>query len=278
MSWDCSVSNAENLTVGSPFVLSCSGAPVSLDQQKLVITTVEGDPLTLHLLEAKKFSPEGMDGLVTGYRPIAATDMTFLLTDGAGRVELQKVTYTVKSVIKDPKQEPYPGYPPWVMSFPLWLWLGLLAIWLIVVGLIIRFVYVRSRDAKLFKAALAYRTNRSAMDEYFKDVRAVEKKLETQMISEAGLVAELEQILRLYLTRQFGIPAHAWSLGRTLKYLQRNQQRLFRIEGIRIKSTIAEIEKSKSTQLSKKDISQLMRMIAAMAEGIHSFDKKGSRP
>lgn len=274
--WNCHVTGADDLTVGTEFVLTCSGSEVPFAGDGVFVMTASGDPFQLKLLRIVKGSGTELEAIVTSYRPGDGSSQSYLLTDGRQQVELKNVSFIVKSVIQG-QQEPYPRFPPWVMTLPIWFWLGFASAVLVSLAAALWKLHIRKENKKLMAEALSYKTNRPAVDEFYKELRQLEKLAEKEQLSVTSQVSEFEKIFRLYLTRHFEIPAHVWSFNRSWKELKRSHPKLVRKEGARFETAIMEMAKVKSVTLSEKDLKQLIQMISKVIEAIQMFEKQNAR-
>jgi hypothetical protein len=276
LSWDCKVNGTEDLTVGTPFGLQCSGPEVPFSGNGFLIMSGNADPFQLRLLKIVNGGKNQIEAVATSYRPGDASKQTFFLTDGKEKVELKNISFTVKSVIQS-KQEPFPKQPPWVMSFPMWFWLMIVAFCLLSFAGVLWRLHALKERKRLMKEAKSYKTNRPAIDEYYKELRQLERRTEKEQLSLPIQTAEFEKIFRNYLTRQFEVPAHVWSLAKVWSEIQGGHIKLLKKEGPKLNNAMTEVAKVKSIALSEKDLQQLIQMVSKVIEAIQKFEKQNQR-
>lgn len=276
MKWACVTEGAtKTLTVGDPFEIKCSGPSVELaNSDALRIVRPDGDLYTLRLLEVKELTGASLQAIVTSYRPASVTNQNFLLTDSKVQVELEGLSFEVQSVIKDQKQEPYPSFPFWEVGFPLWFWLSMAAVFVGSLAAVFWLLERKLRERQLMTEVQALRTSRAPIDEYHKDLRAIDRRIEKEPQHIQILIAEYDRAFRTFLARQFGIPAHAWKTKKTLAVIAKNHRKLFKREGGRLAKCLNELDASAGAGFGPAELRQLIGFGSSLVEAIQVFEKQ----
>ena len=206
------------MTVGRKLLLKCQGEPVFFARNKLVVLNGENAPAMIQLLEVRRLDEKSGDFVVTSYKAGKHEVNGLRLTDGDLIAELGGETIVVESVIKakDGKPpEPYGAYGPIQLQWPLFMWIVLAAA---VVGALI-FLGVRlwkhTQRRKMLEELKKFDTALSPFDQFNLELRKLKRNLEFSNFKEttsyAEMVSLIEKSMRLYLLREWRLPAHEWS-------------------------------------------------------------------
>lgn len=271
-----------NLTVGEKFILKCSGQFPSLKTDSLKILdpqVSDKNPVPiLSLLQVLESQDGGVELLVTGYR-VGQYDLEGLsLTDDSQVLALSGVNWEVLSVIQqeDPQKptEPYPTYPFWSMSYPLWFYIILAILVAFCLGApFLIYKKIKARR-KAFEDMKQYLNVLVPLDNFYKEIRKIEKQLEIKSISVATAILEIKNQLNLYITRELQLPAFAWPLQKTLKELKSQNLRLHKVLSPKLLQLYKEFEKSNP---SEKDIAFFMTESQKLVEFIDLESNKKKR-
>lgn len=217
-SWACQVSDlpSQGLTVGAPFVLKCAGEEVpGFDSQALSLELPKPDRYRLRILENRAANSSGVELVVTSYVPGDTNLQDVILTDGAHRVGLTGVQYTVMSVIPQGEQpKPFPPEPPVGLMWPMSA-MAVIGAFFVALILLIAYLFQRRRSKRKFQTWLrAAQTPLSPFDQLSKDLRLVVKER-----NPAAHITELERMTRVFLARTLAEPVMNASSKKILKVL-----------------------------------------------------------
>jgi hypothetical protein len=279
--WNCQTRALEipldELTVGDPFALECSGDAIAPLGPGTKIGFVEAeDAYRLHLLQVEESTATGFRGVVTSYKPGVWEKKEFTVTDGSSGFYADGEGLQVKSVI-DPQSPPDGFFGPWgavPVVVPWWTW-GLLAV--AVVGLaggiwlgLRRWTLQRQLEMEMgdnrtplrpffeHRSPLIDCLNMlpvpalSPLNQMSKDYRKLARfygqarQGEGAVCSSQDMVRALEEVFRTYLVREFHVPAHRWNDSQVCARLARKHRRFWRDEGRSVENLFKELRRMRS--------------------------------
>jgi hypothetical protein len=205
--WHCNLKGAEQLTVGVPFEMNCSGdIPVKWSASPKIVLPEKEQPYALVILNTKKLDATAAEFNVTSYRTGEfKPDYVRVMTADTG-FEVSGVAWKVQSVLKQGEQaKPFGPYGPFYLPLPMWIWI---AVTLLVATLSSAlWLWVRRiQDRRRLTEDLARHMNvLTPSAQLHKDLRALSRKLihalDTGPAGEWN--ASLDQSIRIYLLREF---------------------------------------------------------------------------
>lgn len=275
------------LTVGSKFVLSCQGdIAVKWGEGLPRVSFGEGEKakagqFTLQVLKVIRQDPQAADFIVTSYKAGEHAPEFFRILSGDSGFEAVNAKWKVQSVIKaeqQPPPQPYPSFGPWNLSLPVWFWALLL---ILLAGAAVS-VFVRVRKARqrrrMLEGLKLHRTALAPIHQYYKDSRKLRNRMnQVKTAEEFGpLAQDLNKEFRLYVLREFEVPALEWSNRAILGDLSRRHRAVYRKAGEPLKKTLRELERLQSQKnLSLQDLEQMHRMSLDTAERLESAREAG---
>lgn len=300
--WHCEVSQMdqplESLTVGDRFRLSCEGPEITpLGPQASIEFVEKDDAYKLALLKIETSEKNKFVGQLTAYKPDKMEKKEFNIRDGSSGFHADGIDLKITSVI-NPQQPPGGPFGPWgpfELSYPLWLWFTFGFALIIMVTAIWLFLRRLSRAAQLraemtsnqlplrpfyqhsppLNAAITLIpvTALSPLNQLTKDLRKLAKYFGAVRgtlageISPAQMGQALEEIFRLFLVRQFKVPAHAWSPSKVLRAIRRRQPKIWRDEGPRMERLFSELKRLRegASALSSQEYEQISEMMQTLA-------------
>ncbi|KHD88282.1 MAG: hypothetical protein OM95_09005 [Bdellovibrio sp. ArHS] len=259
--------NDNQLTVGREFILVCDGDfPKDLAQDKLQFNLKPTEKYQIHLLGFEFRNPTQADVKVTAYKAGNFQYQDLQLTDGTVTLSLGPVQYQVESVLEKQvpgqppvKQEPFGPIGPAVLSVPTLYWallasiLGLL--FLMIVGKLYRVIQRRNMLEKLKEHDSAM----SPLGQFHQNLRRLQRmntvffggKADPNHIPEA-IVATYE-MLKLFLTRRYQMPAMEWSDRLILKDLKKYHRSVYNEYGSDLKNLLKEYSRAIQDQEQLKE-------------------------
>ncbi len=277
VNWTCDFKGPKDITVGTVFQLLCNGPVVDLNFNNLNFILPIEDKYKIKLLGANQ-SKEGLgEFLVTSYKTGEYENEILILTDGVNTVRLGPMSWTVQSVL-DPKTESkmFPPYAPLTLEYPFWLWVILVASFLVPIIIGLKSYKYRRQRRKIREELEKKNQSQSPFHVLHKEFRKLDRQIFHKEILLDQYVAELNRLLRCYIIHELTLPIDDWKTGDILFEIKRNHMSFFKKEGIKIKRMFNEIERALNSQtpLTNKDIEQMKGMCFLRAEEIFHFSNK----
>lgn len=256
--------NENELTVGREFLLVCDGDfPKDIAQDKLHFNLKPEEKYKIHLLGFEFRSPTQADVKVTAYQAGSIQFQELQLTDGSHTLSLGAIHYDVQSVLPKPepgqgqvKQEPYGPVGPASLSVPLLYW-GILAgffvfLFLVLITKVLRIVQRRNMLERLKEHDSAL----SPLAQFHQSMRRLQR-VNTVFFGGAATkediaqcLTETGQMLKLYLTRRYQMPALEWSDRLILKDLKKYNPKIFAEFGDELQKLLKEYQRGQQDQAS----------------------------
>jgi hypothetical protein len=257
------------LTVGDLFKVECASSSLVLNPSKLKFLTKK--PYQLQILKSET-QPDGrLQLLVTSYQVGEFKSERLQLTDGVSKADIHGVEFKVESVIdkNNPPKGPYGPYGGYVLPLPGFYFWGLL--FLFVFGiLILGFKLLRQYQRRRLIQGLKKHDSRLGPQT---QLHLRFRQLERQNLAESGQmakhVAEVEDIFRLFIIRQFKIPAYNWSDRLILNDFEKRFAFLGSEAAKELSVLLRESRKARSlVNPQTKDIEQIVRKIKRWADQV----------
>lgn len=275
--WTCSIEKPEQVTVGDKFKLTCGGESLPAFNGPVKIKFAQPEhEFSLEVLETIRNESTGGDFIVTGYKPGKFENVEGMkLTDGKTSITISPQTWEVISIIPKDQQapQPFPSYGPFVLSWPLWLWV-LLAL---VVGALLfvsfRFIKRRRDLAKLKEKLREHTSSLGAFGQFNKDIRVLTRKVSVGLKQKVNkeYVDELNQIFRYYFVREFWVPAQEWTSRETLNEIKRSHFKLYQEYKLKLVQVFREMDRAVASDgVNGEDFEQLVNMSRDLIDGVYS--------
>lgn len=272
------------LTVGDRFAIHCEGPVPELDLKALELKLDEKDHYSLKLFGVEK-TPSGLDLAVTSYR-VGAHDLKAVqLLDPENSLVLGDLRFTVASVQnpEQPRDKPYGPMGP--LGFFPWLMVILGVSLLIALAIPPILIWLRRRARQKLLAVIDRQPFQyPPFQEFHRVLRQTQRRhlfLADPAISApaedlGAALREMEKNFRVYLSRQFRMPALQWPTSRTLQALKRETNLPLEVRQD-VAQALQEMEKAQSqvARLAGKDLYQILRLLRKASEGIESHGRKG---
>jgi hypothetical protein len=264
------------LTVGARFGMKCHGEiAVAWDASKphLAFATPD-ESYTLQILKVIRQDPNDAQYEVTSYKPgDHAPEYLRVLQGGPGGekgFEVAHPKWTVKSVLKPNEQnQPYGSFGPWRLSLPLWFIILICVVSLAVIGFVVRRVRKYQQRRRMLEELDRHRTAMPPLHQFYRDARLLSRRMHTAKdpVEFKQLSEDLNREFRLFVLRQFRIPAFDWSNRSIVKDLRQRHRKVYRASGIPLRKTLRELDHLRSrNEITAKDIEQMYRMSLDTAE------------
>ncbi len=281
--WECKLTTEQGsppaeATVGTKLLLKCAGPTVpdwkASPQLKFPVPEQE---FSLAIIQAKKSTVNDGEWIVAGYKPGQHKPEWIDITDGTTTVRARNLEWTLGSVIEKKqgeKTEPYPAIGPIFLFWPMWVWISLG----VVVLLIATLIYRRVKKQKARKALLARLAAKGTILTPYAEFHKTLRQLTRQHPDKPEeYVKQLDDSFRYFLTREFVVPADEWPISTVLKDLKKRHKSLFKSVGPDLSSLLREFKRATaSAKVSLNDAEQLQELSRKVVDRIHA--EKGARP
>ncbi len=270
----------QQLTVGDKFLLICDGAmPAPLKDEAYFQFTDEEQKYTLHILKVQDSLPNNFKLVVTSYKPGDYTGQVLTISDGTTTVKTNELSWRVSSIL-DPSQEPKPfaSQGPFIISYPLWLWVALAAIIIAVSTFIGIFVYRKKKRQKLKAQLETYATMLPPFSQFSRDMRAARRIIEYLKSPghAAEMIKKLDEDFRLYLIRELKVPALQVSDSELLAEIKHENPLVYKKHRKELRRILSEFTNAKAdlNRVKVKDCEDLSFLSRQVAEKIHDVKRK----
>lgn len=277
----------DGLTVGAKFGWKCHGdLAVQWPSQAIPKVTFAKpeDVHSLAILKVVRQDPNDVQYVVTAYKAgeHAPEYARVLLASGTGTevgFEATAPKWTVKSVLNpQTPAQPYGPLGPWQLSLPLWFIIGAILFLIILAVSIYRKVRKYNQRRRMLEDLKRHSTAMRPLHQFYRDARQLRRRLNNvKEPSELGLIsADLDREFRLYIVREFQIPALEWSTQAILKDLRQRHRKTYQGAGEPLRRTLRELSRLKSrSNIATQDVEQMQRMSLDAAERLQNASPKG---
>lgn len=268
----------EDLTVGSRFGWKCHGdIPVSWDETKAQLAMPKEDgAYTLAILQTLRQDPNDVQYEVTAYKAGEHKPEYLRVLQGKGTAnekgfEVAQPKWAVKSVLdpKNPQQQPYGPFGPWNLGIPFWFVLTAALLLVTLIFLIVRKTRKMNQRRRMLDDLKLHKTALSPIYQFYRDARQLRRRMHTvkETTDLKKISEDLDREFRLFVLRQFQVPALEWSNRAILDDIRRRHRKTYRASADPLKKTLRELQKLKAQEkVSAEDLEQMHRMSLDTAE------------
>ena len=266
------------LTVGQVFQMNCQGDLAAFDPAAFSVFVMRDgvpkpDIYSLKILSTLELQPAQAKWLVTSYQVGSLPQGTIYLTDGKVQAKILGPQWTVKSVIEQKEGEEVKAFGPipalqGTLGNVIWIFLAA-AVLAWIVNLIWE-IRERKRLKKLFESLKSMRTHRSALDEFYTEIRGLDRKYNFAKPSAREVVGALFHSFRMYLVRELSVPAHQWGVKKVVTEIKRRPTTPPPEMLGELKKCWAELDHSRQleTPIDAKSLQQTVALTRVTAEKI----------
>lgn len=254
-------------TVGEVFYLECEGPQVDFQTSNLKFQLPEGQEYALQILSVVKQSGNALSLKATTYKAGVHDFKDLPLAEGeSSKFVMEPLQLSVKSVIQDPQQKPYGPIMAMKLSYPVWLWFILLAFVLLWAFYGIFRFRRNVQKKKVIEELKQHNTAIGAYNQFNKDLRTLRRKnIFTENWNQEKkqkYIESLDEIFKMYLLREFYVPALDWNSKLILKEISKDDKRRFAGYQDTLKKFLKEMERAKSDveKVQVHDCKQLTQM------------------
>ncbi len=278
--WNCRVEGApqdEQWTVGEIFGLVCEGPTASFNSTELSFKEKNKSGYELRILEVKQQTENKLDMIATTYVPKPHQFMALTIEDqGQPVVKVEPFNLQVKSLITDPQQKFIGPAAAIQMSYPLWIWLVLGAVILGSAFFGLFRINRRTQMRRVIEELKAHNTALGAFNQFNKDLRTLGRKhifgdeKSWSEMKKQRYLENLDEIFRMYLLREFYVPALDWNSGLVVRTIAKQDKRKFQRYGTDLQKFLKELDRAKADveKLQVHDCQQLTQMAKRVSQSI----------
>lgn len=269
---------AQALTVGREFGITCPKPAELSAVDSLKLEVPEEAKYVLKLLRAQDEGGQ-LQLVVTSYRPGDHNLDKITLKSSEGTWTLEPLQWQVASVIEpsETKPEPYGPIGPVMLGWPASWWVGLALIAALLIASIVGAVF-RWRRVRAFRRELeAMASMGSPSGEFYQRLRGLRRRHSVFLgapvsVEEAReIAAEMDQMLRHFLTRRLEIPVARMRDAHVVRALRAH----FEEEAQRLTRLFRELKFSSAAKVEPKDLIQLAEDAQSLVE---VFDREDRKP
>ncbi|MCB0413211.1 MAG: hypothetical protein KDD50_02685 [Bdellovibrionales bacterium] len=287
--WECHFEkykkDLNDLTVGDKFTLVCTGDELQELKKPLTIQFPAEDKnleYTLNVLEVGSLSNTRVDLVVTSYKPKHYSNYQVRIEGNGVMFLTSPLEFDIKSVLKEGEQPQLKGPAgPLELSLPVWYWLGWGCFAILLLWLIVSRYRKYSQRKRVVDELTQFKTALTPFQFYNKEVRKLQRmanmkeSARKEDFNESLFLAKLDENVRMYLVREFKVPAHQWSSKETMAEIKKRHRIIYEEFGAKIKRWLFEIDKLKKNEAcSFYDCEQIAEMGVQIGGKIQSFKNK----
>jgi hypothetical protein len=287
--WQCEVGSqpkdAKGFTVGELFTIDCQGTAMPL-KAPLKIELPEKDHHVVVLVKPLAVTEGKISYEATSYRvgEFSLPYLDFVDADGRGFIS-NPMKFKTVSVIdpKNPPQSPYGPIQPMRMEYPAWLWFSLAVGFLVLVAWFLIFFRRRIQRKNLEKNIKRFQSPMGSYHQFSKDVRTLKRnvvfspKAQWLEMQKQDYLQKLEEAYRLFILREYIVPADRWPTKMVLKHMKRKDKTHYdKYAGAAIKA-FHELERARTQaeNISPMDVEQITGICSQAVESMWKSRRAG---
>ena len=253
--WTCqAVLPEQPLTVGQKYTVECRGEQVAWSNKELNLVIPETQKFGLKVLKFDDITNTSVKFTGVSYQAGEMTLEKLILNDSSGNsAELGAWSIKVDSVIKG-KQEPFGPFGPFLMSWPIWLWIVLASIFFALSGLLGWLYFLKKQKRDWAKIVNQYTTALLPYHQFYKDTRKI---LRSEDSDERLRLKKLEESFRLYFLRELEVPTLDQEPKWILKHLQKKNSQVgkdLKVEFLQVFREMRRAQESKQNLAFKESL------------------------
>ena len=288
--WSCRVQGDPKegqWTVGEVFGLHCEGPGAEFLSTQLHFRDSMGEiPYRLRVLKVLEESKNHLKMEATSYHPGRHSFQKLYIVDqGEEVVQVEPFSFLVKSIVQKPDQKPYGPIGAMKMAYPPWLWIVPVVFAVVGVFYLLFRWRRKAQMARVVRELMRHNTALGPFNQLNKDLRILGRKFlfdETKEWPESkkqSYIENLDQIFRMYLLREFYVPALDWSSTLVTKTLSRQDKLGYLHYGESLENFLEELDRAKkdSGKIKNHDCKQLTQMAKKVSQSIWNLRKDPKR-
>ena len=287
--WTCQIEGkpkAGQWTVGEIFNLQCEGSKVRFLSTDMQFRDQGETQYKLRVLEVLEDSGHSLELKATSYSPGSHRfEKLYIVDQGEEMVRVETLAFQVKSIIKNPAQEAFGPVMAMKMSYPSWLW-GAFILPLVIGVFCLLFWWRRKvQTLRVIEKLKQHNTALGPFNQLNKDLRCLERQSVFRKTDEwsdskkQSYIESLDQMFRMYLLREFYVPALDWNFGLVTKTLSRQDKNSYKSYGDPLKKFLKELDRAKKdfSKIKDQDCRQLTQMARKVSQLIWNLRRNQTR-
>lgn len=275
----------ESLTVGAKLGLKCSGdiAVMWNPNQEVKIEFPPGPPdkdgqtkpdqaltFSLKVLKTLQLNPQSAQFEVTPYRAGEFQPKYVRLMQGEQGIEAANLKWKVQSVLQ-PGQQPQmvPSFGPYGLHLPIWITAAAISALVLVIWFVARRTRRYTQRRRMLEELKTHSTALLPLNQFYRDARQIRKRINEAKDSQElkPQLWALNRDFKLYVLRQFHVPALDWSDREILNDLKKHNRKVHDLAGDTLKRTLRELGRIQTRDgVQAQDVEQIHRMCLDTAE------------
>ena len=233
----------------------------------------------LHILKAVKLESNEAIFEATSYR-VGKVDLAEVVAaiGDEQKFRLSGLVIPVKSVMDPakPQKQPFGPIGPMKLSYPNWLWFSLLATVLLIIGWGVFSFRRREQKKKVLEELKKHNTALGPYNQFNKDLRNLgrsyifshHKKWQDGDVEK--YVTNLDEIFRMYLLREFVIPALDWKTNLVVKQIKKSDKKRWSGYGDSLFKLLKELDRAQkdANKVKMEDCQQLTQIARRVTQNI----------
>jgi len=279
--WNCRVDSTpadkKGFTVGERLSLVCEGERVSFGQGDMYFQLPENLLFAIRILDIDEVTSNRMSLTVTTYiaGKIELKDVYFA-EDGVERFKVKPFIIASQSVIKNPEQKPFPPRTGVRLAYPAAIKMSLGALgFLILLYLFYRW-YRRDQKQRVLYSLKKHSSALGAYNQFNKDLRGLGRNYVFSSHSPWSqdqvkkYLESLDALFRMFLLREFLVPANEWKSNPVVKEIQKFDKIRFKSYGSSLSKYLKELDRARKVedQVSMEDCQQLTILARKVSQKI----------
>lgn len=270
IAWNCEPKFPEGvaLTVGRIYDVVCTGSPVSWKKTDLEVVMPQDWKYYFHVIDFNEVTAEKIKFSAVTYKTGEyKLSNAIAVTDGENKVILSPWDLKVQSVIEEgTKPEPYPPFGPFMLEWPLWMWITLGVFVGAIVGSIIMSIWEKRRKRAWANLVAEYTTALKPYHQFYKDYRRLSRITDPAL----GDLKKLDEAFRLYFLRELRVPTLEEPSSWVLKWLKKKNPNLSKEIKKDLHMVFRELDSAKKGIVSAKDYEQMSRKCQEIVDRVYS--------
>ncbi len=278
--WSCRVEGApkdQQWTVGEIFNLVCDGPAAKFLSTELSFKEEKKSGYELRVLEVVKQTENELVMVATSYVPQPHKfEALFIQDQGESVVRVEPFNLPMKSVITDPQQKPFGPSGAVSLAYPVWIWIVLAVVLLATAFFGLFRMNRRAQMRRVIEELKQHNTALGAFNQFNKDLRTLGRKhifgdeKNWNDLKKQRYLENLDQVFRMYLLREFYVPALDWSSGLVLRTVSKQDKRRYDRYGAELQKFLKELDRAKADveKLQVHDCQQLTQMAKKVSQTI----------
>lgn len=290
--WECQITSTpqvpeKGFTVGEVFTLSCQGSELDL-VEPLRLNWAEEKQYSIVLLKKLELTKTKIAYEATSYRTGNSEHpfLDFVDANNGGFIS-QPLKLSVGSVLPQPPPEsPYGPVAPMAMGWPVWLFFAALVVFLVIVGWFGLFLRRRLQRKNLEKNIRKFLSPMGSYHQFSKDIRKLRsgvlfsERHEWSSPQVQDYMVQLNEHFRMFLLREFTVPATTWSSRQTQNDIRRKAKFSYHVFGESLRKALQEMDRALGSyeKMTSRDCDQLTKMVMKTVDKIWSCKTMGRKP